>query len=68
MQFSRLSDIALYTLRKTKFNLAEIFVWLVGFNVAPTLFRLYGDFPALLVEEDLRCSSVHYFRHKQAPE
>jgi hypothetical protein len=26
------------------------------------------DFPVLLVEEDLRCPSMHYFRHKQALE
>jgi hypothetical protein len=24
----------------------------------------YGDFPALLVEEDFRCPYRHYFRHK----
>jgi hypothetical protein len=24
--------------------------------------------PALLVDEDFKCSSMHYFRHKQAPE
>ena len=27
---------------------------LVEFYVTPTLYRLYGDFPALLMEEDLR--------------
>ena len=27
---------------------------LVGFYIAPTLYKLYGDFPALLVKEDLR--------------
>jgi hypothetical protein len=27
----------------------------------------YGEVPALLVEEDLRCPSVHYSGHKQAP-
>ena len=36
----------------------------VGFYVIPTLKRLYGDFPALLV--DLRCPSMHYFRHDGA--
>jgi hypothetical protein len=39
------------------------FFWL-GFYVAPTWYRSYGIFPALLVEEDLRGPSVHYFRHK----
>ena len=38
-----------------------MFGW-VRFYVAPTLWRLYGEFPALLVEGDLRCPSVHYFR------
>jgi hypothetical protein len=28
----------------------------------------YGDFPALLVEEDLRSPSLRYFRHERAPE
>jgi hypothetical protein len=27
-----------------------------------------SDFQALLVEEDLRCPSVNYFRHERAPE
>ena len=35
--------------------------YFVGFNVAPTHYRAYGDFPALMVEEDPRCPSVHYF-------
>ena len=30
--------------------------------------RLYADLPVLLVKEDLICHSVHYFRHKRAPE
>ena len=34
--------------------------FLVGFYLTPTLYRLYGIFPALPVEEDLRCPSVHY--------
>jgi hypothetical protein len=44
------------------------FVCLFGFSVTLTQYRSYGDVPALLVKEDLRCPSVHYFRHKQAPE
>jgi hypothetical protein len=28
----------------------------------------YGHYQALLAEKDLACPSVHYFRHKQAPE
>ena len=40
----------------------------VGFHVAPKLLRLYGNFPAFLVVEDLKCHPVHYFRHKWAPE
>ena len=39
--------------------------FLFGFYFAPTLQRLYGDFPASL---DLRCHSVHYFRHGRAHE
>jgi hypothetical protein len=38
-----------------------IFSW-----VATT--QSYGDFPALLVEEDFWYLSVHYFRHQQAHE
>jgi hypothetical protein len=43
---------------------------LIGFYVTPTQYKScksYGDVPALPVEEDLRCPSVHYFRHKWAP-
>ena len=36
-----------------------------GFYVTPTR---YDDFPLLLVEEDLRCLSVNYFRHERAAE
>jgi hypothetical protein len=36
----------------------------VEFYVASTQYRSYGDFSALLAEEDLRCPSVHYFRQK----
>ena len=43
-------------------------IFLVGFYVTPNLQWLYGDFPPLLVEEDLICLSLHYFRHKRAPE
>ena len=28
---------------------------MVGFYVAPTLLMLYDDFPALMVNEDLKC-------------
>jgi hypothetical protein len=43
-------------------------LFLVGFYVASRQYMSYVDFPALLVKEDCRCPSVHYFRHKQAPE
>ena len=33
----------------------------IDFYVAPTLLRLYGDFPTLVVEESLRYPSVPYF-------
>jgi hypothetical protein len=36
-----------------------------GFYVTSTQYRSFGGVPALLVEEDLRCSSVHYFRHER---
>jgi hypothetical protein len=39
-----------------------------GFYVTSTQYRSYRDVPALLVEEDLRCPSVHYFRHKRVSE
>jgi hypothetical protein len=38
------------------------FVSLFGFYIAPPQYRSYCDVPALLVEEDLGCPSVHYFR------
>jgi hypothetical protein len=44
-----------------------LFVWF-GFYVTSTQYRSYRDIPALLVEEDLRCLSVHYFRHERVPE
>ena len=39
-------------------NMHSFFFVLVGFYIAPTLLRLYCNFPALLVQEDLRCPSV----------
>jgi hypothetical protein len=45
-----------------------LFIYLIEFNVASTLHRLYSAFQALLVEEDLRCHFFHYFRHKRAPD
>jgi hypothetical protein len=39
-----------------------------GFYVTSTQDRSYRDVQALLVEEDLRCPSVHYFRHERAHE
>jgi hypothetical protein len=38
---------------------------LLGVYVTPTQHRSFGDVPALLVEEDLRCTIVHYFRHER---
>jgi hypothetical protein len=43
------------------------FSFFVGFYIAPTQYRSYGYFLALLEEEDLRCPPKHYFRYKQAP-
>jgi hypothetical protein len=40
----------------------------VCFYVTSTQYRSYLDIPALLVEEDLKCSSVHYFKHERGPE
>jgi hypothetical protein len=45
-----------------------IIIYFIGFNFAPTQYRSYGDFSALLVEEGLRFTFVHDFRHKWAPE
>jgi hypothetical protein len=45
-----------------------IYIWLIGFYVTPTQYRSFGDVPALLVKEDLKCPSLHYFRHERAPE
>jgi hypothetical protein len=35
---------------------------IVGFYVILTQYMPYCDFPASLVEEDLRCPSMHYLR------
>jgi hypothetical protein len=43
-----------------------LFRYYKRFYVTSTQYRSYRDFPALLVEEDLRCPSVHYFRHGRA--
>jgi hypothetical protein len=51
-----------------KFSQVYLFVCLIGFYVTSTKYRSYGDVRALLVEEDLRRPSVHYFRHELAPE
>jgi membrane protease YdiL (CAAX protease family) len=45
-----------------------LFIIFLGFYVTSTQDRSYRDVPALLVEEDLRCPSVHYFRHERVPE
>jgi hypothetical protein len=37
-----------------------------GFYVTQTQYSSFGDVPALLVEADLRCPSVDYFRHERA--
>jgi hypothetical protein len=48
------------------FILICLFVFL--FYVTSTQYRSYRDVPALLVEEDLRCPSVHYLsRTKDVP-
>jgi hypothetical protein len=52
----------------SSFLVCFLLFFFIGFYVTPTQYRLYGDVPALLVEEDLSCLSVHYFRHKRAPE
>jgi hypothetical protein len=39
----------------------------VGFIVAPTHYRSYGDLPPVLMEDDLMCPSLNFFRHKRAP-
>jgi hypothetical protein len=44
------------------------YVCSIGFYFTPTQNRSYRDVPASLVEEDLRCPSVNYFRLEQAPE
>jgi hypothetical protein len=46
----------------------SLFVCSIGLYATPTQYRSYGEVPALQVEEDLRCPSVHYFRHERAPE
>jgi hypothetical protein len=48
--------------------ICRLFICLIGFYVTPTHYRSYGHIPALLVEEDLRCPSIHYFRHEWEPE
>jgi hypothetical protein len=38
------------------------------FGFTPTQYRSYRDFPALLVEEDIWCSFMHYLGTKWSPE
>jgi hypothetical protein len=38
-----------------------IIAFVVAVYIPPTLYRLYEDFPALLMEEDLRCPSLALF-------
>jgi hypothetical protein len=54
----------LYTLTKRAillYSMIIIFYFLVGIYIAPTQYKSYGDIPNLPVEEDFRCSSVHYY-------
>jgi hypothetical protein len=43
------------------------FVCLIRFYVSPTQYKSYGYVPALLMEKDLSCPSVHYFRRVEPP-
>ena len=43
-------------------------VWGGGVFRRTNTVKVIADVPALLVEENLRCSSMHYFRHKRASE
>jgi hypothetical protein len=65
-----MSVFQLYWRRKTPggtfFDLVVVVVFVV--DVAPTQYMAYIDFPASLVEEDIRCPSEHYFRYERAPE
>jgi hypothetical protein len=54
--------------KRNPFKMKLILFVCLGFYVTSTQYRSYRDVPALLVEEDLRCPSVHYFRHGRAPE
>jgi hypothetical protein len=46
-------------------TLAEhLFLFGFGFYVALPQYKSYTSFSASLVEEDLRCLAVHYFRHE----
>jgi hypothetical protein len=48
--------------------LHDFFIHFIWFYVMPTPLRSHGDFPALLVEEDLRGPMMYYFRQEQASE
>ena len=41
--------------------------FLLGINLTDTAHGQKVNFQLSLVEEDLRCSSMHYFRQKLAP-
>jgi hypothetical protein len=62
----KLDNIEAYSNRFERFS-ESVFVCF-GFNVTSTQYRSYRDVPALLVEEDLRCPSMNYFRHEREPE
>jgi hypothetical protein len=63
----KLSLVYIFT-NPTGLTSETLFLFLVEFYVASTQYNSYGNFPALLVEEDLRYVFLHYFMHKRAPE
>jgi hypothetical protein len=59
-------NILFYTVNKRVQLYMYILTFFCLFVYLILHFTLYV--PALLVEEDFRCPSEHYFRHEQAPE
>ena len=50
------------------YNYYYFLLLMLGYMSHQHCIWLYCDLPALLVKQDLRCSSLHYFRLERAPE
>jgi hypothetical protein len=75
MMYARELDPATISGKSLSFKRSCVFIFLLllwffwfGFYNTLTHFRTHDDLPALQLEEDFRCSFMHYIRYKHAPE